>query len=105
MKYIVFILSFFILALAVMPCSDGMTCSEDKTEAAQTSHEHSHSEDKGDLCPPFCICACCGVASIIMPIVSLDFSYTIIHIEKKQSDYTSEYRSFSLNTIWQPPRV
>jgi len=48
MKYLAFLMTFIILSLSVIPCTDGAgTCSYE--------HGHEHSQDEQDDCTPFCV--------------------------------------------------
>jgi len=57
-NYVSTILALLILAMVLMPCSDGHTCDE---ESQKISLVHNHSEDEKDHCSPFCVCLCCGM--------------------------------------------
>ena len=52
-------MTFLILFLSIMPCSDkypGFTSAN--TELNQMANDHDHHSDV-DLCSPFCTCQCC----------------------------------------------
>jgi len=99
MKYIPLILSLLILAMAVMPCSDGHTCD---VEGQEIPLEHDHSEDEKDHCSPFCVCPCCGIninlpikTIITQPLALLNLNYLFNY---------SNFYSFSFNqAVWRPP--
>ena len=98
MKWIPFILCIYILALSIIPCTDGTTdaCKE-KIE------HHDHSEDEDDGCTPFCVCSCCGSLFTFSDIVSY-FSFNS-KISEKIDSYSSHYFSSYLEEIWHPPTI
>ena len=101
MRFIAAILSFLILSLSVMPCSDAETCDEqDKTE--QSTH-HDHSEDEDDDCSPFCVCGCCG-STYVAHDVTHEFSHILTHFHTNAFSYSFLYSFDYLDTIWQPPK-
>ena len=108
MKKIALILSLIIFSLSLMPCTDGYTCDIDAYGApnlndSSDGHNHSHNDDEGDLCSPFCYCACCSV-SFTMSNAFLEIrSFDVPHQE-----YLFSYNSINSNefndNVWQPPK-
>ena len=101
------ILAFLTLALSIIPCADADACphstaTETYLIAPQAPHSDSHT--CGDLCSPFCSCACC--AAIALPV-----SFSLV--EKPSIPFAKT--SFSLLAIsaiasialpvWQPPQL
>jgi hypothetical protein len=85
-----------------MPCSDSDTC-DNKSKTEQTSHNHS--EDEGDLCSPFCLCACCGCMGFsfhiyIPKLASFNIAQAIIIFPEYKAFFPSQHFS-----IWQPPKL
>jgi len=94
MKLISFILAFYVLVCAVVPC-----CADDDC-MAQTATQEKNDCKAG--CSPFFACGnCCGFSInaqqiAVMPVTVFEkISYSEFYIST-QSDY---YQSF-----WQPPR-
>jgi uncharacterized protein DUF6660 len=102
-KIITIILSFYILALNVLPCNDTTVDVNNSQTEVVFSLDWDHNHNASDLCPPFCSCHCCHVHTIdfgssnftsINPgIYSEIFAY---------SDSPGEELTFSL---FQPPRA
>jgi hypothetical protein len=102
MKIFAYILSFYMVALTLLPCVD---LPEDNcvhtqhfsTQTSQTQH------DARDTCSPFCSCNCCS-----SPLVCIT---TRIEIESESriTEFVSGYRCGSLlqpfASIWQPPKL
>jgi hypothetical protein len=107
MRTVSFILTLFVLSLAVMPCTDTMIPTHDHSETEVASHVDNNSHDHGeeeDDCPPFCACQCCGI-HVLGPNNSLAEL-----IESKANDtyiihYSFNYSYDFLGGIWHPPSV
>lgn len=56
------------------PCSDYEHNHEEENEIGMSTHSDSHSNDcEGDLCSPFCVCACCqSLTTVNIKIFTLD---------------------------------
>ena len=103
MRIIPFILSIYVLALSIIPCSDSITCSDDdyNVELSQTEHSINHS-DHHDFCTPFCTCACCGTlvsAPSTDLIDEVKTSASGTYIFPYRFNYFFEYTE----GIWHPP--
>lgn len=106
-KFISYILSIYMLALSLVPCSDGMDfmhsdCDTD-TEVVDNSHNHSD-HDHEDLCTPFCICACCGSMAMIPTTIDYSGSYAKVPtlcLHNYQSNYSFDYSK----GVWHPPTL
>ncbi|HRK52681.1 MAG TPA: hypothetical protein PK185_02135 [Cyclobacteriaceae bacterium] len=100
------IFAFYILFLAVYPCSDANSrVIEQKSEivsALQSTHLSSGME--ADICTPFCICACCSAHIKISTLSDLEFS-GVIHNTKANMPYLEKRFSSGNSSIWQPPRI
>ncbi|MBY0424758.1 MAG: hypothetical protein K2Q22_03895, partial [Cytophagales bacterium] len=105
MKFIIFIFTFYIIALAVMPCSDAITCENEKSSIAKSNTNHSHSEDEGDLCTPFCICACCGCNGFVVSVPYFSIVKTRFITPLFITPYSSDFISSYYNSFWQPPKL
>jgi len=107
MKFIALILSILISALAVMPCSDDITCEKVNTseQALDSPISHNHSEDEGDLCTPFCTCACCGCGGFIITTPSFYLIGSIVMTPSPSTIYQSNFISSYYFSFWQPPKI
>lgn len=105
MKLLVFIFSFYLLALALMPCSDKDDCKYVKTyKSALAATDHSSHDNDVEKCSPFCMCACCGLSfnsSCFPTDLGLNFSTVVLKADFYTTSFVSEF-SFS---IWQPPKI
>lgn len=110
MKIFALILSIVISALAVMPCSDNITCDNKETTAQHDDSgssplAHDHSEDEGDLCTPFCNCACCGCMGFIVTVPSIHLINIKEIIPSVTFTYEGSFVSSYFYSFWQPPKI
>jgi hypothetical protein len=100
------------LALSLIPCSDGegVGILEVANHFFDIEHQHVSSHDKhsnncgDDTCTPFCVCSCCSV-SINIPNNTIFPNKHIPLISSKLHTYNSSfYPSGFLTSIWQPPK-
>ncbi|MFV0531154.1 MAG: DUF6660 family protein [Flavobacteriales bacterium] len=87
MKYFIYILSLFILALAVQPCQD--STDRDRGSYEQQSDAHHHEEHQ-DTCSPFCSCACCGM-------VSPEIKWVLHNTSEELPDFKITHKSYYKN--------
>ena len=106
MKLLAFILSFIILGLSCLPCSDTKVFPKNDVsssiEIVKTHSEHQSSHQ--DLCNPFCSCFCCGTTSEIPKALSV---VPIVHryISSYEDTYTSNFIQSVFLPVWQPPQL
>ena len=62
-KVVAIILSFYFLALNVVPCSDAANSADDTQVVTVIDIDGDHDQDC-ELCSPFCQCHCCHVHTI-----------------------------------------
>lgn len=91
----------YFLALVAMPCGDKEDCNEaNHTEIAQAS---DHKEHSGEVCTPFCSCACCA-----SHFITADFTTTLRIIATVNTVYTI-HKETKITTaiipVWQPPKL
>ena len=104
MRFFITIFSMYIMALAMMPCTDAVTCENEKSATASSHHDHG--DDEKDSCSPFCVCACCGVAGVLFSSPKLFFTKSKkVHTPALVSTYNSEFLSTYYYTFWQPPKI
>ncbi|MEO2052212.1 MAG: DUF6660 family protein [Allomuricauda sp.] len=102
MKFFTVILSIYVLALNVVPCSDAGNVTEDSQGVYLVQFDGEHSENC-ELCSPFCQCHCCHVHTIHFGIAKFELLQATIpqdnfaHFDSIGKDIT-----FSL---FQPPQV
>jgi len=104
-KVFTFIFSFYLLALAIKPCSDKDDCKyQDFERDLYTSSDHSDHESDIETCSPFCICACCG-QSITNIFYASTFYALVPVVEKVFPIYNASFVSEVYLSIWQPPKI
>lgn len=102
MKYLAVLLSMYLLALNLAPCTDVVTSDTDaKTEFSQAANDHQHQDS--DLCSPFCICQCCHVSATYSQFtyIKLDINY----ISTQDFFYLNGTEKDITTSILQPPKV
>nr|WP_313792101.1 DUF6660 family protein [Muricauda sp. UBA7809] len=105
MKFLTIILSFYFLALNVVPCGDSGTASTAKDDAQVVSvmdYDGNHDQDC-ELCSPFCQCHCCHVHTIDFGIIA----FTPLPNPISQENF-SHFESVSdgvVSSVLQPPRA
>jgi hypothetical protein len=90
-----------------MPCADMEINSyaHSATEFSLTQENHSH-DKKSDLCPPFCICNCCG-AQVLTNFQTIVYNFPVdtAIIKIALPTYKSVFSSNFYGSIWQPPQI
>lgn len=101
MKIICYIFSIYIITLLTYPCQDGKDIAS--LNNTEQSANHSHNDKDCHTCPPFCVCNCCHVNTII----TLKTYFKVI--ETIPVEIFSVYKVISLKdivfSIWQPPKI
>jgi hypothetical protein len=105
MRIFAYIFSFYLFALAIMPCSDKEDCKYMGNEQTTFSTtDHSDHDSDTENCSPFCMCACCGqsVTNIFYPAVLNN--QTPVSAQKFPI-YNASFVSEVYLSIWQPPKI
>lgn len=103
MRMIYAILSFYMLALTIMPCTDIKDAKHETCYTADADKDVQDHETHSENCSPFCGCSCCGSDSLVM------FSLSQINIitqtcRQTFRDLPCAVSKISL-PIWQPPKI
>jgi hypothetical protein len=102
MKLFAFILSFYILMLATLPCID--VPHDGSLQNTEFSQNNSGSHQNGDdLCSPFCTCYCCT-----SPLIFQDYSIKFDCFSSSElhpAGYSFSYLFSYSASIWQPPKI
>ncbi|MGJ8550193.1 DUF6660 family protein [Winogradskyella wichelsiae] len=104
MKHLALLLSIYIFALNLTPCSDYITTgnTDATTEISQvTGDDHQHQES--DSCSPFCICQCCHVNATNLKFLNVELN--ISYISTQDFFYLNGTEKDFTTSILQPPRV
>jgi hypothetical protein len=104
MKFLLFLLSIYLLALGCLPCADA-DCAGTETivEAKATHTSDCHSEES---CPPFCTCNCCSIQ--ITAVNTTGHSTLPLQQEiaaRPATLFDQPLITRAGNNIWQPPRA
>ena len=101
-KVVAIILSFYFLALNVVPCSDAANSADDTQVVTVIDIDGDHDQDC-ELCSPFCQCHCCHVHTV--DFGSSNFKALIIEIPSKAFvHFDSSVEEPSLSFL-DPPKV
>ncbi|MHB1278641.1 MAG: DUF6660 family protein [Bacteroidia bacterium] len=105
MKVLTLIFSFYILAMAVMPCGDKEDCNNQSSElAASADKDHSDHEGDEENCSLFCICACCG-QSVTAPDLLVAVRPPAQFRFENHTIYKVSFVSGAVSQIWLPPEI
>lgn len=105
MRWIITILTFYLMVLSSLPCSDGNNRCEDNSNTTEIVQSHDHNQDQDDHCSPFCYCSCCSISITYYNFKPFEIRHPrVAFITKKITirDYTliSNY----YGSIWHPPK-
>tara|TARA_R110000751_G_scaffold146020_5_gene249569 strand:- start:679 stop:987 length:309 start_codon:yes stop_codon:yes gene_type:complete len=101
-KVVAIILSFYFLALNVVPCSDATNSADDTQVVTVIDIDGDHDQDC-ELCSPFCQCHCCHSHTIDFGLAIFEpIEPTISHENFVHSDSLGKDITLSL---FQPPQV
>ena len=101
-KIISFIIAFYVLLLATVPCY-----LEDKC-LSQSNHTEQSQDDQdeqgcSDCCSPFLSCGTCS--GFTFPLLSFSLKACIVLSKKSISIYDQSFISEFHSSIWQPPKI
>jgi hypothetical protein len=104
MKIIHCIFSIYLIVISCLPCADLEVNKLSNSSQEIASNDDRHSHDSNDVCPPFCVCGCCG-SQVFVNYAHYNFSNLKIIITKKTPEYQSLLTSTYFGSIWQPPQI
>ncbi len=102
MKLLGYILSVYMLLLAVFPCCLVDDCPDDKIQTEEIAHHQNGDKDCGS-CSPFFSCeGCAGVSATVEPL-----HFDIVSLPAKQvyTGFLSPFISDVHYDFWQPPKL
>jgi hypothetical protein len=102
MKLPGYILAFYILLLAVIPCCAFDDCPDDKTQTEQTADHEAGDEDCG-TCSPFFNCSSC--TSVSSPSHVEMFTISSWFSKKVYAGYILPSIPNTSKEFWQPPKL
>lgn len=105
MRFLVRILSLYILVLTAMPCLDAPGfLGNGNVQITQNTTNNTQDFPDVDLCSPFCACSCCVYSISYQEVFHIDFScYPFSSVQ--YSKYASAFSFFNFASIWQPPKL
>jgi hypothetical protein len=101
MKCFIILFALYIATLHTVPCAD--QADHFRMHSPNALPVHHQQQDKADGCTPFCICSCCNVAGIVLPLFvdgKPGISREITVVSFIQKEFVSFHTSF-----WQPPKI
>lgn len=107
MKFLNIILSIYLVALSCLPCADMEVNSLAHSSSEVVANHDKHSHDKeNDLCPPFCVCNCCGTQILnFNQEITFEFRKVFTEITTQIPTYKSILTSNFYGSIWKPPQI
>ncbi|MBC9933367.1 DUF6660 family protein [Chitinophaga qingshengii] len=100
MKWLIYLLSVYILVLSCIPCDDARAAVYQSAEVTAAG-EHHH--EAADFCSPLCICSCCNVQ--VTPATVIHFPYIHHQVLIEFPVLREAQLPLLYTTIWQPPRL
>lgn len=100
MKIAGYILAFYLILLAAVPCCAVDDCPEDETELAA---EQENNDDDCGICSPFFNCEGCATTSISVDPVNIGI--TSINVTPAYNIYILTALPDTEFDFWQPPRL
>lgn len=97
----------YLLLLSVLPCADAcqlLRPLNTTTQISADSHAHHSDRADGDLCSPFCSCACCGTLMHQPPQFTFSFTPPQAVAQTWLSLETPALPTAPRST-WQPPQL
>jgi hypothetical protein len=105
-KNVWLIWAFYCLLLNFLPCGEN-ECGNYDTHARQETGaaRHDDAQHQDDSCSPFCACTCCQLTfTQTLFDAGVDAPLNLPALRRYAQPVSNGYRSWALNTIWQPPR-
>lgn len=104
MKWLLILLSLYVLALSAVPCCGGDLCCDHEITLQQEDDSHeNHDHNKPELpCSPFFSCGMCH--GMVIPLLPLLLEPESVKAESTGFNYTAHFLSGYATAIWQPPQ-
>jgi hypothetical protein len=100
MKIAGYILAFYLILLAAVPCCAFDDCPDDKVE---TTANHEKGDEDCGSCSPFFSCEGCATVSIAYEIVPLEIN--ALKVSPTYTIYIQEQLPTADHDFWQPPKL
>ncbi|MBC9910148.1 DUF6660 family protein [Chitinophaga varians] len=102
MKWLIYMLSLYILVLSCIPCNDAQAAAVYPSTEIATADTHHH-EAAADFCSPLCVCSCCNVQ--VTPTAAIHLPYTHRQVQIIFPVLPEAPLPLLYASIWQPPRL
>jgi hypothetical protein len=103
MRLFKIILAVYIVALSLVPCSDGIDKGHHEIANIEaSSHSEAGHPDHAEECTPFCNCTCCGLALLT---AADSFSFEIESSSSIDFFYKNSSAISLTYSIWLPPKI
>ncbi len=105
MKVFAIIFSVYLLALSIVPCTDGevRTVQNEPAKITHSQNQNIH-PNKKDYCTPFCTCYCCNTTTVTFKLNVQKVKIKHPHQIKEQFPFIeSNYISDFYGSPWRPP--
>jgi len=102
-KILAFFLSFYILTLTCIPCTDQDMNSTDHLQIHLTNSGSAEHAEHQDNCSPFCTCSCCNVSMEAAVGYFLTSEVRLVH--ELEFFFRPEFHSDIILSIWEPPEI
>ena len=103
MKPLAFILSIYILLLALFPCCTVDDCPDEKAETEQAAGHQAGDNDNCGNCSPFFSCE--GCASVSVSAESMSFQIISFPVKSVYTEFIAPYIPDIQYEFWQPPKL
>jgi len=100
MKIFAFILSFYVIALTAISCTDIRNVSSESISIENIQESQDHSVEI-DLCSPFCFCNCCQIMD--QPALH-SFLQNSVFTNKLSLSNLVQNEKTVLISFWRPPK-
>jgi hypothetical protein len=97
------ILAIYIIALSMVPCSDGISEAHDEiAHIGNSTPSDAGHPDHAETCTPFCNCTCCGLAFLVSED---NFSFEIQNFPSFEFFHKNAPLLSLSYSIWLPPKI
>ena len=96
-------MALIVFALSCMPCADTEIARYDKEKSEISTSSTQQDHEEGDVCSPFCHCACCAGFSLNHSLAAV--SIVPVYPQSHKTYFLPAEVIEIVLPIWQPPRL
>lgn len=104
MKFLFFIMGFFLLYLSCLPCGDSKECNVKTPVEISATDNHQQHNHPAEICTPFCICSCCAASAFYSTFSKAQVN-KIVFQSQKYPLYNVAFNTEAHYSIFQPPKL